>query len=258
MQRITRLGSHSWLAMAAVVGLVLGLLGGTALAAQMARPGTSTPLMAPDGTVNEHTIAVSGTGSVFVTPDVADVSLGVMIQRDNLKAARNEAADKMAAIIAALKSLGIADEDIRTAMLDVSPTYDYNSNTPKVTGYQVSNIVSVHVRDLDKLGDVIDNTIAAGANNVSGISFDLADRTTVENQAREAAVHDARARADTLAAAAGVTISGVQSISESYSNPWPWYGAEPGRVDAGQDVATPVMPGQNEITISVSISYLIG
>jgi uncharacterized protein YggE len=167
----------------------------------------------------------------------------------------------MNSIIAALKNLGIADEDIQTSMISVSPVYDYNSSSPHITGYQVSNVVSVHVKDISKVADVIDDSVAAGANTVNGVSFDVADRSGVENQARDAAVKDARSHADALASAAGVTITGVASIAETASYyPYPYYygtaDAAGGKVPT-PEVPTPVQPGTQDITITVTVSYLI-
>ncbi|MEP7379931.1 MAG: SIMPL domain-containing protein, partial [Chloroflexota bacterium] len=203
----------------------------------------------------EHTISVSGTGKVVLTPDVADVSLGVTVQKDKASTARDEAGRVMAAVIAALHGLGIADADIKTTQLYVSPMYNYG-NSQSISGYQMSNIVSVHVRDLTKLADVIDQSVAAGATDVQGVSFDVADRAAAEQDARTAAVKDARAHADTLAAAAGVTITGVQSIAETTSTPWPWPGR--GFANDAAGAPTPIQPGSAELSIDVSVVYIIG
>jgi uncharacterized protein len=223
--------------------------------------GSARSARAADSTTPEHTISVSGSGKVTVKPDVADVSLGVQIQRDTAKSARDDAAQTMNSVIAALKNLGIADEDIQTSTIDISPVYDYNSSSPHITGYQVTNVVSVHVRDITKVADVIDDSVAAGATTVNGVTFDLADRTTAENQARDAAVKDARSHADALAAAAGVTITGVQSISDTtMSYPYPIYGASDsakGGAPGAPAVPTPVQPGTQDITITVTVSYTI-
>jgi uncharacterized protein YggE len=235
---------RSWVALAATAGLFVGIVAGPVMAVE---PNSGNPA--------EHTISVSGSGKVLLTPDIADVSLGVTIQRDKVATARDEAAAVMAAVIAALHNLGIADADIKTTQLYVSPIYDY-SGQQRITGYQVSNIISVHVRDLAKLADVIDQSVAAGATDVQGVAFDVADRAAAERDAREAAVRDARARADTLAATAGVTITGVASISETTSTPWPWpvYGF----AEDGAGVRTPIQPGTAELTITVAVVYLIG
>jgi len=218
--------------------------------------------LAADPTNNEHVITVSGMGKTTVKPDVADVSLGVQNQRESAKAARDDAAQTMNAILAALKSLGMADDDIKTSMLSISPVYDYNSSSPRITGYQVTNVVSVHVRDLNKVADVIDDSVAAGATTVNGVAFDVADRASAENQARDAAVKDARAHADALASAAGVTITGVASISETAASyPFPYYGvaadAAKGGAPGSPSVPTPIQPGTQDITINVTVSYTI-
>lgn len=237
---------RSWVALAATAGLFVGILAGPALA--------ESPAPVQTDKASEHTISVTGEGKVLLTPDVADVNLGVTVQRGSLGAARDEAARVMNAVIAALHALGIADADIKTTSLSVSPIYDYNG-AQRITGYQVNNIVAVHVRDLGVLAAVIDDSIGAGATDVNGVTFDVADRATAERSAREAAVRDARSRADTLAAAAGVTITGVASIAESYSSPWPWYGR--GLAEDMAGAPTPVQPGTAELSISVAVVYLI-
>lgn len=248
--RISGSELRSWVALAATAGLFVGLLAGPALANSPTRQSVD-----PNGTPAEHTISVSGEGKVVLTPDVADVSLGVTIQRDKASTASSDAAQVMAAIIAALHSLGIADADIQTTQLYVSPMYNYG-NSQSISGYQVSNIVSVHVRDLTKLSDVIDQSVAAGATDVQGVTFDVADRSAAESSARTAAVKDARAHADTLAAAAGVTITGVQSISENSATPWPWPTVGFAG-DASGAPKTPIQPGSADLTIDVSVVYII-
>ena len=147
----------------------------------------------------EHTIAVTGSGKVTVVPDLATINLGVMIERNTAKAARQAAAESMTQVLAALKALGIDDKDIATSTISLQPVYDYsNNNSPKVRGYQLQNAVTVTVRDLDKVSDVLDDSVVSGATQVNGISFDVADRAASEAKAREAAVADAKAKADTL------------------------------------------------------------
>jgi uncharacterized protein YggE len=257
--------SHRFTAFASRPLVFLGAVGLIALAIVAAPMLNAAPRSAlaadPTGT-NEHVITVSGTGKVTVKPDVADVNLGVTTQANTAKAARDDAANKMNAIIAALKNLGIADEDIQTSNISINPVYDYNSSSPQITGYQVTNQVNVHVTDITKVADVIDNSVAAGATNINYVSFDVADRTTAENQARTAAVNDAKSHADALAAAAGVTITGVQSISETtMSYPYPIYGAADasgkGGAPGAPSVPTPVQPGTQDITITITVSYLI-
>jgi uncharacterized protein len=241
------------------VGIGVSLfLAATSLPSLTPRP---TRAVDPNSTAPEHTISVSGTGTVTLKPDVADIHLGVLVSRTTVKAAQAEAASAMTRVIAALKALGIADADIQTSNVSLQPAYDYsaNINPPRITGYQMSNSVTVTVRDLSRLGDAIDNSLAAGATSLDGVTFRVDDQTAAEGQARKAAMTDAKAKADTLAAAAGVSISGVASITET-SAPVPYpimYGPAAGAVD-GTKVATPIQAGTTDVTITVSVVYLIG
>jgi uncharacterized protein YggE len=244
--------ARPWIILAALVGIVFGMAIGPALAQD------TTGTVPPGGFPPEHTIAVQGTGTIFAKPDMADISVGVDVTRSKLADARTDAATAMNAIVDALHALGINDADIETAYFNVNPTYDYGSSTPRATGFQVTNVVVVHLHNLDLLGDVVDNAIASGATTINGITFRVADPTDIENQARTAAVRDARAHADALAGAAGVTITGVQSISEnSFSYPWPIYGDLGGKTPVAEP-STPIIPGNSQITINVTIVYTIG
>jgi uncharacterized protein len=253
----------AWLAIVAVAALAVGLIAGPALASVTSTRGYAAPVAgAPASTTPEHTIAVMGSGKVTVTPDMATTQLGVAIQKPTAKAAREAAAAAMTKIVAALKALGIDDKDIATAMVSLGPIYAYpNNQSPTVTGYQLSNTVSVKVRDLSKLSDVLDNSVAAGATTVDGVSFDVADRSAAESQARDAAVKDAKAKADTYAKGLGVAIMGVASVTESVTTPV-WYGAynnmAGGAADKAAAPSTPVLPGSTDVTIQVQVSFLIG
>jgi uncharacterized protein len=243
----------AWLAGGVAAGLLIAGIASPLFSAHPTRavdPATST---------TEHTISVTGTGDTILTPDTADLRLGVTATASTVKAARASAAKSMTAVIASLKQLGIADRDIKTTTLSLQPTYDYATGTtpPRITGFQFSNAVAVTIRNLDQLGDAIDNGLAAGATSLDAVNFRVADQTAAEQQARQAAMSDAKAKADALAAAAGVSIIGVSSISESTApTPWPvYYGTAAG---VASDVATPVQPGTTDISVSVSVVYLIG
>jgi uncharacterized protein YggE len=245
-----------WLALGVALGLVAAVAAGPLLQAR------STLATDPTSMTPEHTISVSGTGHIVLTPDTADLRLGVSSTAKTVKAARSAAAASMTAVIASLKSLGIADKDIQTTTLSLQPVYDYsyNATPPKLTGYQLSNAIAVTVRNLDKLGDAIDNALAAGATTLDGVSFRVADQTAAEGQARQAAMDEAKAKAKTLADAAGISISGVASISETVAPvPYPVYyglGAAAGAPQA--DVKTPVAAGSTEVTVTDAVVYLIG
>ena len=160
-------------------------------------------------------IVVSGTGSVSVSPDVADLRLGVAIARPTVDAARAQASTTMEAILAAILGAGVARHDVRTAMLSLQPRYDYRDGTaPTLVGYELSNVVEVTIRDLERVGDVVDGTLKAGATSMDSLSFRVADPAPAEREARVAAMAGARLRAEVLAAAAGLTIIGVRDIVE--------------------------------------------
>ncbi|MEO6350064.1 MAG: SIMPL domain-containing protein [Candidatus Limnocylindrales bacterium] len=246
--RMTRHEARSWMVITGLVGIIVG-----ALLVPMVANGQEPPT----GTAStEHTISVTGSGKIFVKPDMADVSIGVQVIRASLREARDDAARQMNAVLDALHALGITDADIETAYLDISPTYDYSGQSQRITGYQVSNQLTVHVKNLDQLAAVVDDSVNAGASTIQGITFKVSDQTAAEAQARTAAGHDARARADALAAAAGVTITGVASISETSFTPPIWYGMPAARDEAG--APTPIIPGMSLVSIDVSVVYVIG
>jgi uncharacterized protein YggE len=242
------------LATGIAVGAIAAAIAGSAFG------GPRSALGAENTTPKEHTISVNGTGRVVVTPDVADLRVGVVVTRPSVKEARSVAADQMNRVIAALKKLGIADRDIQTTGLSLTPNYTYpgNGGTPRLTGYTLSNAVSVTVRDLDKLAGAVDDSLAAGATTLDSVSFRVEDPAKAQQQAREEAMAQAKAKAQTLASGAGVSITGIASISENSATPVPpiYYGAAAGAV--ARDAATPVQTGTNEILVTVNVEYLIG
>jgi uncharacterized protein YggE len=237
-----------WLA----TGLTTGLL-----AAAIAGPGVGVAQAQSDTADQLPTISVSGVGRVKAEPDIANVTIGVTKQGEDAGEAAEKAAKSMESVIAALLDLGIAERDIQTTSLNLSPSYDWDDNPPNIVGWEASNMVNVTVRDIESVGEVVDAATAAGATNMDGISFRVEDPTDAEAAARTAAVADARTKADQLAEAAGVTIVGVQSISESGGQaPEPVFYA---RAEAAFDTAasTPVLPGEVELSINVFMVYEI-
>jgi uncharacterized protein len=240
--------------------LAVGVLAGALAAALASSALAPRPALAVDPAApKEHMISVSGTGRVIVSPDVADLRLGVQVTRTTVKDARNVAADQMNKVIAALKKLGIADKDLQTTGLSLQPNYTYTNNTPRLTGYTLSNAVSVTVRDLNKLGDAIDDGLAAGATTLDGVYFRVDDPAKAQDQARKEAMAQAKAKAQTLASAGGVSIKGVASISEtSGALPPPIYYSGDKLGAAARDAATPIQVGTNDVMVTVTVEYLIG
>jgi uncharacterized protein YggE len=249
------------LTVVAVAALAVGLVAGPVLAGVTAPRPYGASNAATTDTTKEHTITVGGLGKVTVTPDLAHVQLGVQIQKPTAQAARDAAASTMAAVVAAVKALGVDDKDVQTTQVSLSAVYDYpNNSAPVLRGYQLTNQVAITVRDLTKLSNVIDGGVKAGATTVDGISFDVADRTSLEAQARDAAAKDARAKADTYAKSLSLSIIGVASVSEQVSTPV-WYGptmsASGGSLDKAAPSPTPVQAGSTDVTITVEVSFLI-
>jgi uncharacterized protein YggE len=232
----------------ALAGVLVSVIAGTA--------GQTARAQDDDGQ-REHTISVDGTGTVKIRPDVADVSLGVRVQRDRAGDASADAAEQMAAVVAALLAQGVAEDDIQTTELSLNAVYDWDRSPARLVGYEAANIVSIVVRDLTTVGAIVDAAVDAGATSINGISFRLEDTTAIETQAREAAMNDARAKADELAGAAGVAITGVISIVET-GGPVPmpvYYGEAAGRMAA--DAQTPVLAGNVEVVVNVAVIYSI-
>lgn len=210
-----------------------------------------------DTTSTPGTIVVSGTGRVAVDPDVADLRLGVSIARPSVDAARTAAAQAMDAILSAVTAAGVARRDVRTTLLSVQPRYDYrDGKAPTLTGYDLSNVVEVTVRDLAILGGVVDGALTAGATSLDGLAFRVSDPREAERGARTAAVAEARARAEVLAAAAGVTIAGVTDIVEGGSPPL-WPQPKAARMMMAAEASTPVEAGTTEIAVTVTVTFRI-
>ena len=242
-----------WLALGLATGLLVAVAAGPLLSA---RPALAVD---PAASPADHTISVTGTGRIVLTPDTADVRLGVAMTGRTVKAVRASAATAMTAVIASLRQAGIADRDIQTTTLSLQPTYDYSGSSypPRVTGYSLTNAVAVTVRNLDSLGDAIDGALAAGATSLDGVTFRVADQAGAEAKARQAAMDEASGKAKALADAAHVSIAGVASISETVAPiPYPvQYFAAAG---APKDASTPVMSGTTEVSVTVAVVYLIG
>ncbi len=206
-----------------------------------------------------RTISASGSASLAGTPDVADVRLGVGLTRLTVAEARAGAAATMTAVLEAVRDAGVEPADIRTSSLSLAPQYRYEPDRdPILSAYLVTNLVAVTVRDLGRLGRVVDGALEAGATSLDGLTFRIAEPGPLEAAARRAAVADARARAEVLAAAAGVAITGVVSISELDSGSIAPYPVVARFRAAAASAPTPIEAGSSEVSVSVSIVYSIG
>ena len=202
-------------------------------------------------TAPANTITVSGTGQIQAQPDEAFVSAGVRTQAQTAQAAQSQNNQQMQSVIDAVKALGIPAKDIQTGGVSLSPVY---SNNQTIQAYEARNTVNVTVEQVSQAGQVLDAAVRAGANQTGGISFGLKDDTALRNKALAAAVADARSKADALAAAGGLKVSGIDSMMESsVSVPIPVARAPLGAAAASQ--AVPVEPGQLTVTAQVTVVY---
>ncbi len=201
-------------------------------------------------------ITVSGRGEVAVAPDIARITLGVAQEAKAATEAMDLMGADMAAVLGGLQAAGIAPQDVQTSGLNLEIIRDYNSgNAPRITGYIARSDIAVTIRDLDTLGAVLDTLIEGGANQMNGLQFDVADRAPHLTAARQAAVADARAKADTYAVAAGLTRGPVQMIREAVqaSQPMPMLEMRMA-ADSGP---VPVAEGQIIISADVVIQYAL-
>ena len=203
-------------------------------------------------------IEVTGTGSAFGEPDLALLNMGVSVERTSVQKARDEAASAMQKVLDSLKENGVADEDIQTQRFTIQPQYDYIERKQVLRGYMVANTVSVKVRNLDIVGEIIDDAVAAGGDllRVHSITFTIDDPKELRSKARIEAMRDAKTKAEALAGEGEVKLGKPISISDTgYSATPRFYDSE--EAFKGAEVSTPVEPGLLEITVTVTVIYAI-
>ena len=206
-----------------------------------------------------RTVSVTGAGSANLVPDIAYIYLGVHTEKPSASEAVEENNAQTQKMIEALRDFGIDAKDIRTTNFSIWPQERYDQFTGTPTGektYVVDNTVYVTIRDLDKLGDLLDTVVAAGANTVNSIQFDVADKSEALTKARAEAVKDAEVQAKELADATGVKLGEIQSIGFYDGSPYPVFDGKGG---GGADMAAsvPIQPGQLTFTVNVNVTYVI-
>lgn len=238
--------------------LLISLVGIIALAACSATSG-GTPSV---NNMPTRTVNVIGFGQVYVTPDVAYVNIGVQNQGDSVTTVLDDNTAQAQGIRTALTALGVADQDIQTSGFSVYPNNTYDqTGKGQITGtyYVANNMVYVTVRDLSKLGKILDATVKSGANIINSITFSVLDQSKALEQARQLAVEDALSQAQQLVDLTGAKLGPVQYISISSSQvPIPIYeGKGGGGYPALITSSVPVSSGQMTISVNVNITYEI-
>lgn len=207
-----------------------------------------------DGTV----LDVSATGISTRVPDLAVIQAGVVTQAATAAEAMQQNSTQMAKVLAALRKAGIAERDIQTATINLSPQYRYAENKPPViTGYQASNQVSVRFREVAKSGAILDALVREGANNISGPNLMVDKPEGALDEARVDAVKKARARAELYARAAGLRVDRILAISEGGAMPAPPMPVMMMRAAAAPAADTEVAAGERELNINITVRFLL-
>ncbi len=207
---------------------------------------------------NLRTLNVNGTGRIYLAPDLAYINIGVHTEAANVAEALSSNTSQAQKVADVLKGLGIDPKDIQTTSFNVYPQQKFGPNGEATgTTYVVDNTVYVTVRDLTKLGDILDGVVSSGANNINGITFDSTAKDQALVDARKAAITDARQQAQALAEAAGVTLDAIQSINVSNNTPVPMYDAKGGAMAASSSSPVPVSAGQLIIEVDANLTYSI-
>ena len=236
----------------AAAALAALMLSASALAQNPPPPGPSVP-----------SVTVSGSAEVAAAPDRATVSLGAVVESKQAQEAQKQIAQIMQRVIKDIKAQGVPDDRIRTTGLSLNPVYSHPApragqepEAPRVVGYRAANTVRVQVADLERLGGVIDAGIAAGANQLNSLSFDLRDDLKHRKQALQLAAQEARAKAEAIAVSLNLQLGEVIEVREE-GGP----GAYPveRRLAAPAAAGTPIQPGQVQVNAAVHVRFrLVG
>ncbi len=251
------MGKKKWfLATGLLLGLSLVLLSAC---------GPTNPVLGQTETINiegtnisnqQQGIWVTGQGKVSVVPDIVSLSLGIEAQAATVAEAQNQAAEAMDRVMTALTDNGVAEKDIKTQYYSIYPVRRWDDSKETLFGYRVTNTVTAKIRDIDRAGAIIDAVAEAGGDltRINGISFSIDDPSAYQEEAREKAMADAKAKAEQLAALAGVTLGKPTYISEwGIQVPYPLAVME--AAVSAPAVSTPISPGEMDISLSVQVVY---
>lgn len=217
-----------------------------------------SPAAAPASPESVRSMSVNGIGRVTIVPDMATINIGVRSEAEAVTEALEGNTAQANAISRVLQNMGIEEKDIQTSNFNIYPNERYNPMTGEVEGryFIVENTVNVTVRELSKLGEVLNAVVEAGANSIYGISFNVEDRSAAVAEARDLAIADAKAKAEAIAASAGVQLGEILSISVYESGmPIGYYDGKGGMMAAEMEV--PIAAGTLSIVMECSLSYTI-
>ncbi len=218
--------------------------------------------------VSRNTVSVSGTGEIYAKPDLAITAFSVKTEAKTVEGAMSDNTKKMNAVIEAMKGAGVEEKDLKTTNFNISPRYEYVTDYsvdywPKpqkrvLTGYEITQSIEVKIRDMAKIGDIIQKAVDAGANQAGGLQFTFDDPDGLKNQAREEAIKEAKEKAELLAKQLGVKLTKITNFSEGGYYPPVYYDNAISAKAMGEAEAAPqIETGENKITVNITITYEI-
>ncbi|HXK36175.1 MAG TPA: SIMPL domain-containing protein [Candidatus Paceibacterota bacterium] len=203
------------------------------------------------------TVSFSGTGTVLAKPDVAVAELAISIEGTTAERAQTDANAKSQTVVQFLKDAGISEDDIRTSSYSIYPMYDYIDGRSRIRGYQVTQSLTVKIRDLEKANEILDGVVGAGVNQVNNFQFTIDDPEELEAQAREQAIENAKDKAKALRDDLGIKLGRIVGFSEGTSGSPVPYGRTAADGIGGGGGAPELPTGQNEIEVTVTLTYQI-
>lgn len=214
-----------------------------------------------------NTIQVSGTGEIYAKPDLALTTFSVVTEAKTVSEAMQENTEKMNAVINFIKEEGVEDKDLKTTSFNIYPRYEWCDGASSVypcppgkrvlVGYEVNQSLQVKIRDMAKIGRIIEGATERGSNQVSGLQFTIDDQDELKNQARAQAISEAKEKAKTLAGQLGVSLVRIINFNESGVSPYYYtYGLEEAGKGGGEAVPQ-IETGENKIQVNVTITYEI-
>ena len=222
-----------------------------------------------------NTVSFNGEGKVLAKPDIAIVEFSIITEAATSKAAQDDNSKKSQKVTEFLKKQGIEDKDVKTTSYNIYPKYSYprpiiynqsesnmpvppeRSDQPKIVGYQVSQSFQVKIRDFDKLSGIVDGLVSVGVNNVNNLGFSVEDPEKLKAEARAKAIADAKKKADELKNQIGIKLGKIVNFTEGYGGYPGIYYAEAKGMGGGDASGPSLPPGENEISVNVTLTYQI-
>jgi hypothetical protein len=216
-----------------------------------------TSLHAQETKMTQRTITLSASGTVTALPDRVMITLGVMSEAPTAREALDANTAAMRKVIDTLKGEGLGDRDVQTSDFSIGPRYEYTQDgkPPKLVGYQVTNMVTIRVTDIAKLGTILDKSVGEGSNQINGIRFEVSDAGTRLDEARKTAVANARRMAELYATAAGARLGQVLKIEEATYHPGPIPMMR--QAAAAEAAPVPIEAGEQTLQVTVTITYAL-